>query len=269
MDNICAFYINNESEIAVVHDYAAHLTRWRTKQGTDWIFTSRKALFQTPKSIRGGVPIIFPQFNEMGSGQRHGFARNTLWQGGASGNQCFMTLSDTDATRALWPHKFKAEFAVTVEDSQLRMDLMVENTDTQSFDFSCALHTYLDIGHLPSTQIAGLNNTYYWDNDGRAFSDRSLFNSDTLDFDDAIDRVYFSVEQPLTLHCPKGELRIQQEGFEDVVIWNPGHDAATKMADFGDEEYLQMLCVEAAKIDKPVSLAPGERWKASQILTEL
>lgn len=33
------------------------------------------------------------------------------------------------------------------------------------------------------------------------------------------------------------------------------------MADFGDEEYKQMLCVEAAAIEKPVTLKPGEEWK--------
>lgn len=32
------------------------------------------------------------------------------------------------------------------------------------------------------------------------------------------------------------------------------------MVDFGDEEYKQMLCVDAAAIEKPVTLKPGEEW---------
>lgn len=36
------------------------------------------------------------------------------------------------------------------------------------------------------------------------------------------------------------------------------------MADFGDEEYKHMLCVEAAAIEKPITLKPGEEWKGSQ-----
>ncbi|RWW54809.1 hypothetical protein BHE74_00038584 [Ensete ventricosum] len=33
------------------------------------------------------------------------------------------------------------------------------------------------------------------------------------------------------------------------------------MADFGDDEYKHMLCVEAAAIEKPITLKPGEEWK--------
>jgi glucose-6-phosphate 1-epimerase len=32
------------------------------------------------------------------------------------------------------------------------------------------------------------------------------------------------------------------------------------MTDFGDEEYKQMLCVDAAVIETPVNLRPGEEW---------
>lgn len=39
------------------------------------------------------------------------------------------------------------------------------------------------------------------------------------------------------------------------------------MADFGDDDYKVMLCVEAAAIEKPVTLNPGEEWKGSQELS--
>lgn len=32
------------------------------------------------------------------------------------------------------------------------------------------------------------------------------------------------------------------------------------MVDFGDEEYKQMLCVDAAAVEKPITLKPGEEW---------
>lgn len=32
------------------------------------------------------------------------------------------------------------------------------------------------------------------------------------------------------------------------------------MVDFGDEEYKQMLCVDGAVIEKPITLKPGEEW---------
>ena len=32
------------------------------------------------------------------------------------------------------------------------------------------------------------------------------------------------------------------------------------MVDFGDEEYKQMLCVDGAAIEKPITLKPEEEW---------
>ena len=35
----------------------------------------------------------------------------------------------------------------------------------------------------------------------------------------------------------------------------------------GDEEYKEMVCIEAAAIERPVSVAAGESWEAGQTLT--
>lgn len=38
------------------------------------------------------------------------------------------------------------------------------------------------------------------------------------------------------------------------------------MPDFGDDEYMHMLCVETAAIAKPITLKPGEEWRGRQEL---
>lgn len=50
------------------------------------------------------------------------------------------------------------------------------------------------------------------------------------------------------------------------VIWNPWHEQARDMADFGDDEYPNMVCVEAGHVSSPVILLPGTAFEASQIL---
>jgi glucose-6-phosphate 1-epimerase len=37
----------------------------------------------------------------------------------------------------------------------------------------------------------------------------------------------------------------------------------------GDEEFSRMLCVEAAVVDKPITLLPGEHWAGTQALEVL
>jgi len=45
------------------------------------------------------------------------------------------------------------------------------------------------------------------------------------------------------------------------VVWNPWDKKAKAMTDFGDDDYKHMLCVEAAAVEKPINLKPGEEWK--------
>lgn len=42
-----------------------------------------------------------------------------------------------------------------------------------------------------------------------------------------------------------------------LVIWNPWLDKARETPDFGDDEYPNMVCVEAGHVSSPVLLLPG------------
>lgn len=54
--------------------------------------------------------------------------------------------------------------------------------------------------------------------------------------------------------------------FSFSVIWNPWVDQAREIGDLGDDEYPNMLCVEAGHVSTPVILLPGTAFEASQIL---
>lgn len=45
-----------------------------------------------------------------------------------------------------------------------------------------------------------------------------------------------------------------------IVVWNPWDKKSKAMLDFGDEEYKQMLCVDGAVVENPITLKPGEEW---------
>ena len=51
----------------------------------------------------------------------------------------------------------------------------------------------------------------------------------------------------------------QKENSATTVVWNPGGEGAARLADLGDEEWHQMVCVEGANIlGAAISLGPGE-----------
>lgn len=257
---------------ADIYRHGAHLTSWRTADGKERIFTSDHAQFADGKAIRGGVPVIFPQFNAFGSGPRHGFARTLPWQlvQAPTSNRpsgCTFSLQDTPETRAAWDCAFTAQLISEINSNQLRMTLHITNTDNKPIQFTAALHTYLAVADLGTARLQGLRGLSYWNNDGSDFQQRLTAKSDELAFDDAIDRVYFNCDVPLKLRDGEDSLHIANEGFREVVVWNPGRDAAGDMADMAADEYKKMLCVEAAVIDQPIVLEAGDVWQGSQILT--
>ena len=65
---------------ATVYLWGATLTSYCTAQREEIIFVSPGAVFDGTQPIRGGVPVVFPQFGR--PDQRlpmHGFARTSMW----------------------------------------------------------------------------------------------------------------------------------------------------------------------------------------------
>ncbi len=259
---------------ASVLEHGAHVCAWHTTRKKPWIFTSTAAVFEEGKAIRGGVPIVFPQFNTMGSGPKHGFLRNTQWAltqkptQTHNGCECALKVTSNDQTKALWPHDFEARFKLVLTDTKLSMTLSIINTGQSAFEFNSALHTYFAIEELSKTSIDGLDNTAYWDN-GTPFTERKTYTHSALHLSGAIDRVMFDINGALKLVDQERTLQITQPGFTDAVIWNPGEKGAKAISDLANNEYPSMLCVEAANIDSATRLEPGEHWEGTQHLHEL
>ena len=65
---------------AEIYLHGAHVTSWVPAAGEERIFLSDKAIYGAGKAIRSGVPVVFPQFAEMGPLPKHGFARTIAWE---------------------------------------------------------------------------------------------------------------------------------------------------------------------------------------------
>jgi len=54
-------------------------------------------------------------------------------------------------------------------------------------------------------------------------------------------------------------IQVEKEGSDATVVWNPWIAKSKAMPDFGDDEWVQMLCVETANAaDYGVKLPPGQ-----------
>lgn len=251
---------------ATVLLHGGHIVSWVPAGDVERLYLSPQASAGGTQAVRGGIPVIFPQFERRGALPRHGFARTSTWQwveaserGGAVTG--VLRLADDDATRALWPHRFEAELSLSLSGLRLDVELAIDNTGETPFSFTAALHTYLRCDDVRRARLSGLYGTRYVDS-VTGFEQRQEI--DPQGFSGEIDRIYFDAKEPLALATAFGRMGVELEGFDDIVVWNPGPDKAAAMADLPDDGWLQMLCVEAACIGRPVRLAPGDEWVGRQ-----
>ena len=233
---------------ATITLYGAHLVSWKGADGQERMFMSEKSVLDGSKALRGGVPVIFPQFAERGKGMRHGFARVSNWRledsgldEGAAWASFDLAAGDLPTTLAdAWPHNFALCLRVAVRANELHMTFTVRNLGAAPFPFSAALHTYHLVPDVCEVRIEGIS-------------------SDEISIVDKLDEVYPHVAGRAQLATSAGTLVLEQSGFTDAVVWNPGAVDAAALPDMENDEYKRFVCIEPAVLD-PVTLEAGQSW---------
>ncbi|MDC8772418.1 D-hexose-6-phosphate mutarotase [Roseateles albus] len=260
---------------ATVLLHGGHLVSWQPVGADEQLYMSPKSAFASGQAIRGGVPVIFPQFAARGPLQRHGFARTKPWalvmaEQGKDDALAVLRLCDDAATRMFWPHAFELELSVRISGREIQIELACENKGEEAFEFTSALHSYLRVADIDSTSLQGLTAMRYWDSVDEM---EKVQRVDLLLPGGDLDRIYHRVRESMTLKerlaTSERRLQIAQQGFEDAVVWNPGAEKCAALADMPADGYKHMLCVEAAAIEAPLRLAAGESWAGMQTLTLL
>jgi glucose-6-phosphate 1-epimerase len=253
---------------ARVLPHGAHVVSW-TPAGGERLFVSARSHAAPGVAVRGGIPVIFPQFASEGPLPKHGFARTAAWElvgTTEEGAAVTLRLVDTPATRAVWPHAFAAELTARVSPGALDVALRVTNTGDDALAFTAALHTYLRVADVREASVEGLRGVRY--RDSAAGGVERVDDAPAVRVAGEVDRVYMDAPPSLLVRDDAGGLstRVSTEGFPDVVVWNPWAERARALDDMEPDGWLRMLCVEAAVVARPVRLAPGEAWLGRQRL---
>ena len=251
-----------------VSDFGAQVLSW-TARGQERMFCSERAVVDGSAAIRGGVPVCFPQFNARGPLPKHGLARRTTWQylGAEVQGDAVTARWQWDATAPLhadFPHALRTELAVTLSPDRLHISLSAANTGDTAFAFTGALHTYLAVQGADIAVLNGLEGAAFWD---AAKNFAPSIQSGAVALGEEVDRVYARSAQPLQLRDAAGTLQISQDAaWPETVVWNPGPALCAGLVDMQPADWMRMLCVEAAAINQPIALHPGQHWQAAQTL---
>ncbi|MSR83104.1 MAG: D-hexose-6-phosphate mutarotase [Candidatus Latescibacteria bacterium] len=241
----------------------AHVLQFQPRGQQPVLWASQHSFYAPGRPIRGGIPLCWPWFGAHPTDATkpgHGFARTSAWEvlgtsAGPTGTSIELGLLPTPATLALWPHPFSLRLRVLF-GAQLEVELHVHNPGDQAFTFSAALHSYFAVSQVSAITITGLEESPYFDKVGGA----PLRQEGPVQISAETDRVYQDTTAECHIEDPGLGRRIcvAKQGSRSTVVWNPWAAKATRMEDFGDEEYRQMVCVETANAPPDqVTVPPG------------
>jgi glucose-6-phosphate 1-epimerase len=257
--------VTGDHASAEMYLHGAHLTKFQPKGAKPVLFMSGKSWFEANKPIRGGVPVCFPWFGpKAGSPESpaHGFARLRDW--------------DLEACARQPDGAVRVVFALDHEESTLRLGFTVgralemdlEVRSKKEFAFEEALHTYFLVGDVRRVSVEGLENTDYLDKTDSYR--RKTQPAEPIRITAETDRTYLNTRAACVVRDPVLErtIRIEKEGSDTTVVWNPWIAKAKAMPDFGDDEWPEMICVETANVgDSAVRLRAGETHRMTVRIT--
>jgi glucose-6-phosphate 1-epimerase len=251
-----------------IHDYGATVVSFKTGAGRECLFLSREAKLDDTKAIRGGIPLVFPQFGQPDpSMPQHGFLRNNLWmaqpesvydQENSAGITYSLAFSSDvkEAKGGKWNETTElnctCEYNIQIEASKMTTTLEIKNTtaSTQAFDFQTLQHTYYMVDEHAAYDTS---QCYVKGLEGYALHDKitdtkSTCGGDPVILEELTDRVYAPPPGKdvvdITVGVGGGQtIHMTATGTVDgtsvpvsCVVWNPWKENAAAMTDFGDDQ---------------------------------
>ena len=223
------------------------------------------------QDVRAAIQFVKYKADDL-KAPAHGFVRTKSWQlesiaqTGDGVTVSMFTESDED-TKRWWPADFRLVYRVTFA-SELRLELVVTNTGKTSLRFEEALHGYHRVGNILNTRVGGLDTVHYID---KTDSDRKKIQHGEIAIVSETDRVYLNTIDAIKLEDPvlRRRTRVAKENSRTTVVWNPWVQKALSLSDFGDDEWMQMICIETSNVsDFGVDLAPGQQHRMTALVRE-
>lgn len=253
-----------------IHLSGASTENWITATGARPLYVTPMAQYGKGKALRGGIPICWPQFSDMGPLPAHGYARNSMWtfvgaKESPKSTTVVLRLVHPDAKEKGTEAHLHAtvEFVVELGAESLSALLRVTNNATSDLNFTMALHTYAAVSDVTAVRLEGeFDKARFTDNvRGKQRFENEKINKIT----GWTERLYEGVNgKEVRLIDPKAGTvtRFTATGLNDAVLWNPWSEK--KFADLPADGHRHFLCIESAAFAKPIVVKPGATWTGGQ-----
>jgi glucose-6-phosphate 1-epimerase len=232
--------------------------------GLELLFLSPLVDIYPNNPIRGGIPLMFPQFGDSGPLRKHGFVRDLQWNlvaetqdAGVKHLSYALDIKATDFPE--WPFDAALQFDVRLSLHTLTIALSVQNTGQQAFTFTGGFHPYFAISSRKDIQVNGLEGLPFKDSFPGA-------NAYELNADALVERQYMGAAE-IQFYNGSHWLKLSASGFDSWMVWNPGIVGATRISDLPDEDWDRFICIEPIILAEPKTLLPGDAFNGEMVVS--
>ncbi len=216
--------------------------------------------------VRGGVPVMFPQFNDVGPLVKHGMVRTLPWvlhqderlQASENGTRLQFGLTLQPGDHPSWPHAAQLTLTVLATARKLEFTLDVVNIGLDTFHWTGGLHPYFATQDLLGSNLRGLSGLAVKDKFDVDLHTQPL--GDLIWSDQPFERL-FEGGTTLVLRDAKRTLRLSAAGFDQWMVWNPGRSGGTALKDLPEGDWQRFICIEPVCVSRPVKMTPGESFQ--------
>ena len=182
---IFVFQLDQNNYIKFCPERGGVITNW-ISDGQEILYFDEKRFMDKTKSIRGGIPILFPICGNLNTSSsvfgkdylqltQHGFARDCEWQHSFNENEKSLSLflNESKKSKKYYPFDFELRIEVTLKTSCLEFEITIYNKTDIPMPINFGLHPYFN--------ISDFNNLEFIDNPLNCHNQEKNIISNTLD----------------------------------------------------------------------------------------
>ena len=162
---IFVFQLDQNNYIKFCPERGGVITNW-ISDGKEILYFDEKRFMDKTKSIRGGIPILFPICGNLNTSSsvfgkdylqlmQHGFARDLHWQYclNDSEKSLCLFLNESQKTKKYYPFDFEVRIEVTLKINCLEFAINIQNKTNTEMPINFGLHPYFNISDFKNLEF--------------------------------------------------------------------------------------------------------------------
>lgn len=269
-------HVANKQASALIALQGAQILSYSATGQRPLLWLSEQSEFRRGQSLRGGIPICWPWFGDIGRNPpavqemvattgktaAHGFIRTLDWQihsiteSDESTDIMLRCSLATGPAAAIWPHAAELQLTIGVGKS-LRVQLTTSNRDSKPLVLTQALHTYFAISNIARIAIEGFDGCRYIDTLDQWREHRQCGD---IRFKAETDRIYLDTPVEMRLRDAEWQrvIHLRANNSASAVVWNPWIEKSQRLSQFAADAWQRMTCIETANVlDDSLTLPSG------------